>query len=180
MRDRPSHEAGFLPWVYKHGEWIHSGAYFNLPAVLITAFATWVIYSGIRESARLNLVIVIIKVSVILLFIGFGLPHVKPENWHPFIPPSDGISGEFGFSGIFAGAGVIFFAYLGFEAVSTAAQEAKNPQRDMPIGILGGLLICTVLYISVAVVLTGLMSYKDPGMAGPRRSPTPSSTSGHP
>ncbi len=155
------------PWVYKHGTWIHSGALFNLPAVLITAFATWVIYVGIRESARLNLVIVIVKVAVILLFIGFGLPHVHPANWHPFIPENLGVSGEFGASGILAGAGVIFFAYLGFEAVSTAAQEAKNPQRDMPIGILGGLLICTVLYIAVAVVLTGLVSYKDAGMSGP-------------
>ena len=155
------------PWVYKHETWIHSGALFNLPAVLITAFATWVIYVGIRESARLNLIIVIVKVAVILLFIGFGLPHVHPANWHPFIPENLGVSGEFGPSGIMAGAGVIFFAYLGFEAVSTAAQEAKNPQRDMPIGILGGLLICTVLYISVAVVLTGLVSYKEAGMDGP-------------
>ncbi|HEY8964831.1 MAG TPA: amino acid permease [Candidatus Methylacidiphilales bacterium] len=157
------------PWIYKHGEWIHSGALFNLPAVLITAFATWVIYTGIRESARLNLVIVVIKVSVILLFVFFGAPHVNPANWHPFIPPVSGDAGQetFGFGGVLAGAGVIFFAYLGFEAVSTAAQESRNPQRDMPIGILGGLLICTVLYLSVAVVLTGLLSYKDPGMAGP-------------
>ena len=134
-------------------------AIFNLPAVIIIAIVTFLLVVGIRESATVNNVIVFVKVAVVLLFI-FGAAHaVKSGNWHPFIPPSTGVRGHFGWSGVMQGAGIVFFAYIGFDAVSTAAQEAKNPQRDMPIGIIGSLLICTVLYIAVSAVATGIVSY---------------------
>jgi APA family basic amino acid/polyamine antiporter len=139
--------------------WRLSGALFNLPAVLIIAFMTALLVVGIKESANLNNAIVIVKVCVVLLFIAFGAKYIVPANWHPFIPENTGKFGHFGFSGLMRGAGVIFFAYIGFDAVSTAAQEAKNPQRDMPIGILGSLAVCTVLYILVALVLTGVVKY---------------------
>jgi APA family basic amino acid/polyamine antiporter len=134
-------------------------AIFNLPAVIIIAIITLLLVIGIRESATVNNVIVFVKVAVVLLFI-FGAVHaVNPANWHPFIPPSAGVRGHFGWSGVTQGAGIVFFAYIGFDAVSTAAQEAKNPQRDMPIGIIGSLLICTVLYIAVSAVATGIVPY---------------------
>ena len=134
-------------------------AIFNLPAVIIIAIITLLLVIGISESARVNNVIVFVKVAVVLLFI-FGAVHaVNPANWHPFIPPSTGVRGHFGWSGVTQGAGIVFFAYIGFDAVSTAAQEAKNPQRDMPIGIIGSLLICTVLYIAVSAVATGIVPY---------------------
>ncbi|HEY5219994.1 MAG TPA: amino acid permease, partial [Gemmatimonadaceae bacterium] len=126
---------------------------------IIIAIVTTLLVVGIKESANVNDVIVIIKVAVVLLFI-FGAAHaVHAANWHPFIPPKTP-AGDFGFSGVATGAGVVFFAYIGFDAVSTAAQEAKNPQRDMPIGIIASLLICTVLYIVVSAIATGVMSYK--------------------
>ncbi len=121
----------------KTGAWTKTGALINLPALLIIAFITFVLVRGIRESATINSVIVFLKISIILVFVGAGLFFLKPELWKPFIPPNQGQSGFFGWSGILRGAGVMFFAYLGFDAVSTAAQEAKNPKRDMPIGILG-------------------------------------------
>ena len=134
-------------------------AIFNLPAVIIIAIITLLLVIGISESARVNNVIVFVKVAVVLLFI-FGAVHaINPANWHPFIPPSTGVRGHFGWSGVTQGAGIVFFAYIGFDAVSTAAQEAKNPQRDMPIGIIGSLLICTVLYIAVSAVATGIVPY---------------------
>ena len=134
-------------------------AIFNLPAVIIIAVVTFLLVIGIRESATVNNVIVFVKVVVVLLFI-FGAAHaVSSANWHPFIPPSTGARGHFGWSGVMQGAGIVFFAYIGFDAVSTAAQEAKNPQRDMPIGIIGSLLICTVLYIAVSAVATGIVPY---------------------
>jgi basic amino acid/polyamine antiporter, APA family len=110
---------------------------------------------------------VIVKVAVIILFIAIGIAFVQAENWHPFIPKNTGEWGHFGWSGILRGAGVIFFAYIGFDAVSTAAQEAKNPQRDMPIGILGSLTVSTVLYILVAIVLTGIVSYTTLNVSDP-------------
>jgi len=131
----------------------------NLPAVLIILGITALLIRGIRESAKFNDIIVVIKVCVILLFIGFGIKYIRAENLTPFIPVNTGHWGEFGVSGIIRGAGVVFFAYLGFDAVSTAAQEAKNPQKDMPIGILVSLAICSVLYILVALVLTGIVRY---------------------
>ena len=134
-------------------------AIFNLPAVIIIAIITLLLVIGIRESATVNNVIVFVKVAVVLLFI-FGAVHaVNPANWHPFIPPTTGARGHFGWSGVTQGAGIVFFAYIGFDAVSTAAQEAKNPQRDMPIGIIGSLLVCTVLYIAVSAVATGIVPY---------------------
>ena len=140
-------------------------AYFNLVAFLAICVVTTVLVIGIKESANLNTAIVIVKVSIVLLFIVIAAayliqhPAIARANWHPFIPPNTGGYGNFGWSGIATGAAVVFFAYIGFDAVSTAAQEAKNPQRDMPIGILGSLVICTALYILVAWLLTGVVSY---------------------
>lgn len=136
-----------------------AAAIFNLPAAAAIAAVTALLIVGIKESATVNNITVFIKTVVIILFIAIGLFYVNPENWHPFIPENTGTDGEFGYSGILRGAGVIFFAYVGFEAVSTAAQEARNPQRDIPIGILGSLAICTVLYMLVALVLTGIVPY---------------------
>ncbi len=114
-----------------------------------------------------NSVIVTIKVTVIVLFILFGVSYINTDNWHPFVPPNTGTWFVYGPSGILGAAGVIFFAYIGFDAISTAAQESKNPQRDMPIGILASLIICTVLYVIVSTVLTGMVSYKDLNVAAP-------------
>ena len=114
---------------------------------------------GIKESANFNNVIVFVKVAVVLLFIAGAIRAIHAANWHPFIPPNAGSSGHFGWSGVVTGAGIVFFAYIGFDAVSTAAQEAKNPQRDMPIGIIGSLLVCTVLYILVSGIATGVVPY---------------------
>ena len=143
-----------------HVGWIMTGAVLNFPAMFIIAIITTLLVIGIRESADFNNIIVIVKVAVILLFVGFGIAYIHHSNWVPFIPPNQGHFGEFGWSGILRGAGVIFFAYIGFDAVSTTAQEAKNPQKDMPIGIMGSLGVSTILYIVVALVLTGLVSYK--------------------
>jgi APA family basic amino acid/polyamine antiporter len=150
----------------------HVTAIFNLPAVIIIALVTTLLIIGIRESANVNNVIVMIKVAVVLLFIVGAAHAVNSANWHPFIPPQtvkDGVpvAGEFGWSGVFTGAAIVFFAYIGFDAVSTAAQEAKNPQKDMPIGIIGSLLICTVLYILVSGIATGIMSYKELNVPDP-------------
>ncbi len=147
------------PLAYTNAGWSATGAIINLPAVLIIAAVTGLLVVGIRESATVNDLIVLVKVAVVIMFIAFGVSYVNSANWHPFIPPNTGTFGQFGWSGIARGAGVIFFAYIGFDAVSTAAQEAKNPQRDMPIGILTSLVICTVLYIMVSLVLTGIVKY---------------------
>ena len=136
-------------------------ALFNLPAVIIIFIVTVLLVVGIRESAHFNNVIVFVKLAVILLFLFGALAAVNSANWQPFIPANTGVREHFGWSGVVAGAGVVFFAYIGFDAVSTAAQEAKNPQRDMPIGIIGSLLICTFLYIVVSGVATGVVPYKD-------------------
>jgi APA family basic amino acid/polyamine antiporter len=137
----------------------HVTALFNLPAMLICLALTWLLVIGIRESARVNTTIVIIKVAVLVLFVAIGVQYINPTNLHPFIPPNTGTFGSFGWSGILRGAGVIFFAYIGFDAVSTASQEARNPGRDIPIGILVSLAICTVIYIAVGLVMTGLVPY---------------------
>ena len=142
-------------------------AIFNLPAVIIIGIVSVLLVIGIQESARVNNVIVFVKVAVVLLFIVAAAHAVNSANWHPFIPPNTGIRENFGWSGVVSGAGVVFFAYIGFDAVSTAAQEAKNPQRDMPIGIIGSLLICTVLYILVSGIATGVMSYRDLNVPDP-------------
>ncbi|MCX6329291.1 MAG: amino acid permease [Bacteroidia bacterium] len=165
----------------------HITCILNLPAMFIVAVLTTLLVIGIKESANFNNIMVITKVSVIILFICLGFMFVKSANWHPFIPPNKVESapiseygsfwgwlkayghefGKYGISGILRGAGVIFFAYIGFDAVSTAAQEAKNPRKDMPIGILGSLGISTVLYILVAIVLTGIVSYTTLNVADP-------------
>jgi len=157
------------PINYIKGEgWILTGSLINFPAVFIIALLSTLLVIGIRESAGFNNIIVTIKVIVILLFIGFGLSYIDTSNWKPFIPPNPtGEFGNFGFSGVLRGAAVIFFAYIGFDAVSTAAQEAKNPQRDMPIGILGSLLVCTLLYVLVSAVLTGIMKYSELDVPAP-------------
>ena len=135
-------------------------AVFNLPAVLITIAVTLLLMVGISESATVNAVIVVIKVGIVLVVIGAGALFIEPANWHPFIPENTGTFGEYGWSGILRGAGVIFFAYIGFDAVSTSAQEARDPQRDMPRGILGSLAICTVLFVLVSGVMVGVVPYK--------------------
>ncbi len=134
---------------------------------MIIALITFVLVRGIKESATVNSVIVFLKISIILIFIGAGLFFIKPDLWKPFIPPNQGQSGFFGWSGILRGAGVMFFAYLGFDAVSTAAQEAKNPKRDMPIGILGSLFACTAIYIVFSLVLTGVVPYTQLNVTAP-------------
>src|SRR5579863_4621659 len=142
-------------------------AVFNLPAVVIAVLVTMLLVVGIQESARVNSVIVIIKVLVVLMVIAAGAMFINTGNWHPFIPKNTGEFGHYGWSGILRGAGVIFFAYIGFDAVSTAAQEARNPQRDMPIGILGSLVICTILYVLVSGVMVGLVPYTELGVPAP-------------
>ncbi|VVB95482.1 Amino acid permease [uncultured archaeon] len=139
--------------------WQTTGAFLNLPAMFIVAVMTVLLVIGIKESAVFNNIIVLVKISVLILFITFGIAYIKTGNWVPFIPPNTGEFGHFGLSGILRGAGVIFFAYFGFDAVSTAAQEARNPKKDMPIGIISSLAISTVLYIAVSLVLTGLVKY---------------------
>lgn len=142
-------------------------AWFNLPAMFIIGILTVLLVIGIKESANFNNIMVIVKVSVIILFIALGFAFVQGAHWKPFIPPNTGGFGHFGWSGILRAAGVIFFAYIGFDAVSTAAQEAKNPRKDMPIGIMGSLSISTILYILVAIVLTGIVSYTELNVADP-------------
>jgi APA family basic amino acid/polyamine antiporter len=148
------------PFIQSSEGIIRSGSYFDVPAMLIVAILTSVLYVGIRESTRFNNLIVYIKVSVVLLFVFVCYKYINLDNWTPFIPENTGKFGEFGWSGILRGAGVIFFAYIGFDAVSTVAQEAKNPRRDMPIGIIASLVVCTILYIAVALVLTGIIDYR--------------------
>ena len=151
----------------------HATGVFNLVAFLAICLVTTVLVIGIQESATLNTIIVFIKVGTVLFFIGvaavFVLGHweLAQANWHPFVPPNTGVFGQYGWSGIGRGAAVIFFAYIGFDAVSTAAQEAKNPQKDMPMGILGSLVICTVLYIATAGLLTGVVKYPRLNVAAP-------------
>ena len=169
------------PFIFDHTGWHASGAIINFPAIFIVALMTTLLVIGIKESAKFNNIIVLVKVTVILLFIGFGISHINVANWHPFIPyNSHDIrsydwanfnfihfakflsidSGHFGLSGVLTAAAVVFFAYVGFDAVSTTSQEAINPKRDVPRGILFSLLICTVLYIAVSLVLTGILNYK--------------------
>ena len=142
-------------------------AVLNLPAPLIVAALTAMLVFGTKESARLNNVMVAIKLVVVVAFIAVGAFFVNPANWHPFIPASTGEFGHYGLSGILRGSAVVFFAFIGFDAVSCAAQEARDPQRDMPVGILGSLVVCTILYVAVAAVLTGLVPYADLNVSDP-------------
>jgi APA family basic amino acid/polyamine antiporter len=175
------------PLVFYHDHWLpvaslppgvtaaglqHATGLFNLISILAVLAVTTVLVIGIKESANLNSAIVIVKLSVVGIFLVLGTyflmrhPELARMNWHPFIPPSDG-HGHFGWGGIPKAAASIFFAYIGFDAVSTAAQEARNPQKDMPLGILGSLVVCTILYIMVSTVLTGLVNYKMLNVADP-------------
>ncbi|HEX7989873.1 MAG TPA: amino acid permease [Stenotrophomonas sp.] len=147
------------PLAWTGSEFTSSGKLFNLPAVLIVAAITGLLYVGVTQSTFVNAVIVAIKVIVICLFIGFGIQYIDPANWQPFIPENTGTFGEFGWSGVFRAATIVFFAYIGFDAVSTAAGETKDPQKNMPIGLLGSLAICTLVYIVVCAVLTGMLPY---------------------
>ncbi|HEV2387355.1 MAG TPA: amino acid permease [Candidatus Acidoferrales bacterium] len=161
-------QAGINP-----GSLPHVTAIFNLVALLVILVITAILVIGVKESANLNSAVVIVKVGVVLVFIAIaGMflmkhPSIGPANWHPFIPPNAGAFGKYGWSGVLRGASVIFFAYIGFDAVSTTAQEARNPQKDMPIGIIGSLLICTVLYITVAGLLTAVVPYSTLNVGAP-------------
>jgi len=161
----PEQIAG-APFAFADGHFTRTGSLVNLPAMLLIGLLTVILVIGIRESARFNNVIVFLKVAIVLLVIVFGFMFVNTANWHPFISPNEG-PGKYGWSGIARGGGVIFFAYIGFDAVSTTAQEAKNPQRDMPIGILGSLAVCTVLYILMALVMTGLTPFRNLNVPNP-------------
>lgn len=146
-----------LPASISAGPW--DGGIVNLPAVFIIVLISLLLIKGTQESARVNGVIVVVKVVIVLIFIILGWQYINYSNYDPYIPPNQGTFGEFGFSGVIRAAAIVFFAYIGFDAVSTAAQEAKNPKRDMPIGILGSLAICTLLYILFAFVMTGVTNY---------------------
>jgi basic amino acid/polyamine antiporter, APA family len=151
----------------------HATGVFNLVAFLAIAVTSFILVVGIKESANFNSAIVIVKVAIVLVFIAIASVFVSRHgslaatNWHPFIPPNAGKFGDFGWSGVARGASVIFFAYIGFDAVSTAAQEARNPQKDMPVGIIGSLIICTVLYILVSGLLTAVVPYTSLNVADP-------------
>ncbi len=136
-----------------------TGTLFNLPAVAIIGLITWVLIVGVKTSANFNNAMVIVKLTIVLVVIFACFSYIVPANHTPFIPPNQGEIGHFGWTGVFRATGVIFFAYIGFDAVSVAAQEAKNPQRDIPLGMLGSLLICTVLYMLMSYVVTGIAPY---------------------
>jgi basic amino acid/polyamine antiporter, APA family len=148
-----------VPRTWSAAPWGVNSGLLNLPAVLVVAVLTWLLVRGIKESARANLVMVIIKVVVIVGFIGLTAAYVNPQNWKPFMP--------FGFSGVVTAAAIVFLAYVGFDAVSTTAEEAINPQRDMPIGIMGSLIVSTLLYMAVAAIMTGIVPYQELGVADP-------------
>jgi APA family basic amino acid/polyamine antiporter len=148
------------------GDLEHTGAV-NLLAIAVVLGASLVLAVGIRESAAMNNALVILKVGIVLIFLLAGVWYVEPQNWTPFVPENTGEFGHYGWSGIFRGSALVFFAYIGFDAVSTAAQETRNPKRDLPIGILASLLICTLLYVAVAAVLTGLVPYAELGVPHP-------------
>jgi basic amino acid/polyamine antiporter, APA family len=159
-------DAGWNFWRLFTEGWVSTGAVLNVPAMLIVGVITVLLVLGIRESSSLNNIIVVVKLAVILTFIGVGAAYINADNWEPFVPPSIG-PGQFGWDGVVRAAGVIFFAYIGFDAVSTAAQEAKNAQRSMPIGILASLAVCTLLYIGVSLVLTGVIKYTELNVPDP-------------
>lgn len=155
------------PFAYGTSGWEHTGAMFNLPAMIIIALLGWLVARGVQTAAFLNNILVFVKVGVIILFIGCGISLIKGNNLTPMIPENTGVFGEFGWSGVVRGASILFFAFLGFDSVSTLAQEAKNPQRDLPVGMLGSLTISTILYVIFAIVLTGVISYKSLGVDDP-------------
>jgi basic amino acid/polyamine antiporter, APA family len=147
--------------------WVSTGSIINLPAMIIIGLVGWLVSRGIQGAALLNNVLVIVKLGVIFVFIILGFSFVKSENLFPVIPQNLGKFGEFGWSGVLRGAGVVFFAFLGFDAVATLAQEAKKPQKDLPIGMLGSLIISTIFYVGFALVLVGVVHYQSLGVADP-------------
>ena len=158
------------PFAYDGSNFSTTGTLFNLPAVVLILAMTTLLVIGIQESAKFNNIIVFIKVAIVLLVIAFGFKYVNAANWSPFVPEVEILSNgssRYGWEGIVRGAAVVFFSYIGFDAVSTAAQEAKNPQRDMPIGMLLSLGICTLLYVAMSLVMTGLTSYKNLNVPDP-------------
>ncbi len=148
-----------IDWNDQLHRFVSTGALVNVPAIFIVALLTLLLIRGIKESSRVNLIIVIIKITVIVFFIVLTVWYVKPSNWQPFMP--------FGFGGVMTAAAIVFLAFVGFDAVSTAAEEAKNPQRDMPIGIMGSLAVATVLYMSVSAIMTGVVPYQKLGVPDP-------------
>jgi len=148
-----------IPHNFAASPWDKEPGFFNLPAVLIVLMITWLLVRGIKESSRVNLTIVVIKLSVVLFFIIIAFGHVNKANWQPFMP--------FGFNGVMTAAAIVFLAYVGFDAVSTTAEEARNPQRDLPIGIMASLVVATVLYILVAAIMTGVVPFHELGVADP-------------
>jgi APA family basic amino acid/polyamine antiporter len=141
------------------GHLVATHALVNLPAVLIVAAMSWVCYVGISHSARANTIMVSLKVGIIVIFMIAGLKYVDTSNWHPYVPPNTGAFGHFGWTGVLQGAAVIFFSYVGFDTASTTALEARNPQRDLPLGILGALAISSVLYVGMSAIMTGMVNY---------------------
>ena len=155
------------PYAWGEQGFYASGSMVNLPAMLIVAAISMLCFRGVQQSTTVNAIIVAVKMTVICLFVGYGAMHITPHNWVPFIPQNTGIWGEFGWSGVLRAGSIVFFAYIGFDAVSTAAGETKNPQRNMPIGILCTLVLCTVVYMIVSFVLTGIVPYTDLNTAKP-------------
>ncbi len=149
------------------GHLVATGAIMDLPAVLIVGALSALCYVGIQETARITNVMVTLKVAVIVIFVVAGLKFIDPGNWHPYIPPNTGVSGRFGWSGVMQGAAIIFFSYVGFDTASTTALEARNPQRDLPLGIIGTLVISTVLYVAMAATVTGMVPYFKLNVAAP-------------
>ncbi len=163
------------PLAFEHGHLVMTGAIMNLPAVVLVLGLTWLCCIGIRESSGTNMLFVLLKLGLIILVIVVGWQYVDTSNWHPFVP-AETASGQFGWNGVFRGASMVFFAYIGFEATSVAAQESRNPQRDLPIGILASLGICTILYVAMAAVMTGLTPYGELGT----REPVVTAIAGYP
>lgn len=156
------------PWqITNVSKTIEGPVFFNLPAVFIVVLLSLILTRGIRQSAIVNMIAVFIKISVITVFIGVGIFYVNPQNYVPFIPENTGTFGEYGWSGILRASGVLFFAYIGFDAISTTVLETKDPQKSIPRGILGSLVICTLIYMAFSLVLTGLVNYKDLDVAAP-------------
>jgi APA family basic amino acid/polyamine antiporter len=144
-----------------------TGAFINLPAVAVIGLLGWVCYMGVRESSAANTVMVFMKAGIIVLFIIAGIAFVDTHNWHPYVPPNTGKFGEFGWTGVLQGSSIIFFSYIGFDAASTTAREARNPQRDVPLGILSALVISAVLYVGMGMVMTGMVPYTQLDTAAP-------------
>src|SRR6202521_272820 len=150
-----------------HDHVVATGAIINVPAVLIVAAMTALLYVGVRGSAAANTIMVTLKVGIIVIIVIAGLKYIDAANWRPYVPPNTGIRGHFGWSGVLQGAAIIFFSYVGFDTASTTALEARNPQRDLPIGILGALLISALLYVGMSAVITGMVPYTTLGVDAP-------------